>query len=96
VVFGTLSLVLPDVMLLILVLFACLLCFRNYIRPHELKDDHRVLFAKALDLFDSMATFGSRKSIEAARDRVMEQILADWEVYQSLNEGRNPLAGFET
>jgi atlastin len=89
-------LVLPDVMFLTLVLLAYLLCFRNYVRPHELKDDHRVLFAKALDLFDCMATFGSRKNIEVARDRVMEQIQADWEVYQSLNEGRNPLAGFET
>jgi atlastin len=68
----------------------------NYIRVEELKEDHRMLLAKALQLFDSMATFGSKQSIEGARKTVIDQIDDDFEVYQSLNAGRNPLAGLET
>lgn len=68
----------------------------NYIRPQELKEDHKLLLAKALQLFDSMATFGSKKAIEGARMTVIEQIHDDFEVFTSLNDSRNPLAGFET
>jgi len=68
----------------------------NYIRPQELKDDHKALLAKSLALFDSMATFGSKKSIEGARKTVIDQIQDDFEVYSSLNDSRNPLAGLET
>jgi atlastin len=68
----------------------------NYVRPQELKEDHKALFAKALEAFDTMATFGSKKSIEGARNTVIAQIQDDFETYQSLNESRNPLAGFET
>jgi len=69
---------------------------RNYIKPKELEDDHRLLLKKSLNKFDSMATFGSRKSIEDARRSVLDLISKDFEVYSSLNEGRNPLAGLET
>lgn len=68
----------------------------NYVRPQELKEDHKKLFAKALEMFDSMATFGSKKSIEGARKTVIDQIQDDFEVYMSLNDSRNPLAGLET
>lgn len=68
----------------------------NYIRAEELKEDHRMLMAKSLDFFDSMATFGSRQSIQGARKTVVDQINDDFEVYESLNVGRNPLAGLET
>lgn len=68
----------------------------NYIRAEELKQDHRMLLAKSLQLFDNMATFGSKQSIEGARKTVIDQINDDFEVYQSLNAGRNPLAGLET
>lgn len=68
----------------------------NYIRPQELKDDHKKLLAKALEVFDTMATFGSKKAIEGARNTVVEQIHDDFEVYTSLNDSRNPLAGLET
>jgi hypothetical protein len=43
-----------------------------------------------------MATFGNKNSIQGARKLVIDQISEDYEVYQSLNAGRNPLAGFET
>ena len=68
----------------------------NYVKPKELKDDHEKLVRQALEKFSDMATFGSKKSIESSRSRVLEKINADWEVYESLNAGRNPLAGFET
>ncbi len=68
----------------------------NYIRPQELKEDHKMLLAKVLLLFDTMATFGSKKAIEGARKTVIDQIHDDFEVYCSLNDSRNPLAGLET
>eukprot|EP00980_Cylindrotheca_fusiformis_P031089 scaffold25815_cov147-Cylindrotheca_fusiformis.AAC.1 len=68
----------------------------NYIRAQELEDDHKIIMGKALQLFDSMATFGNKSSIQGARGLVIEQINEDYEVYQSLNAARNPLAGFET
>merc|ERR1712194_368720 len=43
-----------------------------------------------------MATFGSRNSIDDARRSVLGMINKEFEVYTSLNEGRNPLAGLET
>ena len=68
----------------------------NYIRVDELKEDHTKLLARSLELFDSMATFGSKASIDGARETVINQIKDDFQVYQSLNAARNPLAGFET
>jgi len=68
----------------------------SYIKPKELEDDHRHLLMKALNSFDSMATFGSKNSIEDARRSVLDSISKEFEMYTSLNEGRNPLAGMET
>eukprot|EP00536_Pseudo-nitzschia_multiseries_P003452 jgi/Psemu1/236703/estExt_Genewise1.C_530078 len=68
----------------------------SYIKPKELEDDHRHLKMKALKTFDSMATFGSKLSIEEARRSVLDTISDEFEVYCSLNDGRNPLAGLET
>jgi len=68
----------------------------NYVRTQELKEDHKIMLAKALALFDSMATFGSKKSIEGARKTVIDHIHDELEVYTSLNDSRNPLAGLET
>ena len=68
----------------------------NYVRPGELQDDHRQLLNKSLSLFDSMATFGNKKAIEGSRQTVIDQINDEFQVYSSLNDGRNPLAGLET
>ncbi|KAL3904482.1 MAG: hypothetical protein SGILL_010052 [Bacillariaceae sp.] len=68
----------------------------NYIRPGELQDDHRLLMNKSLALFDSIATFGSKKAIDGARQTVIDQVNDELAVYSSLNESRNPLAGLET
>jgi atlastin len=67
----------------------------NFIRPQELRDDHKMIMAKSLQVFDSMATFGSKRAIEGARSTVIDKIHDDFEVYDSLNESRNPLAGLE-
>jgi len=68
----------------------------SYVKPKELQDDHRHLLMKALKEFDSIATFGSRNLIDEARQSVRDLISKEFDVYNSLNEGRNPLAGLET
>ena len=68
----------------------------NFIRPEELKDEHKACMAKAMKVFRSVATFGSRKNIDEAKDKLDVQIEKSWETYESLNNGRNPLLGFET
>jgi len=68
----------------------------SYIKPKDLDEDHRQLLMKSMSKFDSMATFGSRNSIDDARRSVLGMINKEFEVYTSLNEGRNPLAGLET
>ena len=47
-------------------------------------------------VFDSIANFGSKSSIDTARETVLGHIDADLKVYKALNESRNPLAGLET
>jgi atlastin len=68
----------------------------NYLRPSELQDDHRQLVKRSLALFDSMATFGSKRAIGGSRQTVIDQLNDEFEIYASLNAGRNPLAGLET
>jgi hypothetical protein len=45
--------------------------------------------AKSLQVFDSMATFGRKRAIEGARSTVIDKIINDFEVYDSLNESRS-------
>ncbi|KAL7578180.1 hypothetical protein ACA910_012613 [Epithemia clementina (nom. ined.)] len=68
----------------------------NFVRPEELKEEHRSCQARAMQVFQSVATFGNRKSIDEAYDKLTLQIEKSWETYDSLNNGRNPLLGFET
>ena len=68
----------------------------DYHRPEEMELKHKEASAKALAAFDDMANFGSRTAIEEARDKVVKRIQKDFEVFTSLNDGRNPLLGFET
>jgi atlastin len=68
----------------------------DYHRPEEMEMKHKEASAKALAAFDDMANFGNRKAIEEARDKVLKKIQKDFEVFTSLNDGRNPLLGFET
>jgi len=67
----------------------------SYVRPDELLDEHNKHQAGALKLFDSMATFGDKQSIQESRYVLKEQLASNASVYESLNDGRNPLAGME-
>jgi atlastin len=68
----------------------------NYIRPEEIKDEHEGAAAATMEIFESIANFGSKGSIKEARTKVEDQIASSFEVYESLNNGRNPLLGLET
>lgn len=68
----------------------------DYHRPNELLVKHQEASLKALSAFDGIANFGNRKAIEEARAKVMQKIEKDYDIFMSLNDGRNPLLGFET
>jgi hypothetical protein len=57
---------------------------------------HKEASFKALKAFDEIANFGNRNAIDDARAKVMQKISKDYDVFLSLNEGRNPLLGMET
>eukprot|EP00529_Nitzschia_sp_RCC80_P011401 CAMPEP_0113502850 /NCGR_PEP_ID=MMETSP0014_2-20120614/33809_1 /TAXON_ID=2857 /ORGANISM="Nitzschia sp." /LENGTH=636 /DNA_ID=CAMNT_0000397735 /DNA_START=50 /DNA_END=1960 /DNA_ORIENTATION=+ /assembly_acc=CAM_ASM_000159 len=67
----------------------------NYIKPKELEEEHRLILTKALATFDSIATFGNKRSRDGARQTAIDQINEDFVTYSSLNEARNPLSGLE-
>ena len=68
----------------------------DYHQPDDLMLKHREASLKALLAFDDIANFGSRQAIVDAREKVMQKIDKDYQVFVSLNDGRNPLLGFET
>lgn len=68
----------------------------NYMKPEELKEEHGRAEAATMEIFESIATFGSKGSIKEARSKVENQLASSFEVYDSLNNGRNPLLGLET
>lgn len=68
----------------------------DYHKPDELLLKHKEASFRALKAFEDIANFGNRKAIEEAKAKVMAKIAKDYEVFLSLNEGRNPLLGFET
>eukprot|EP00565_Helicotheca_tamesis_P005823 CAMPEP_0185730704 /NCGR_PEP_ID=MMETSP1171-20130828/10738_1 /TAXON_ID=374046 /ORGANISM="Helicotheca tamensis, Strain CCMP826" /LENGTH=621 /DNA_ID=CAMNT_0028399815 /DNA_START=84 /DNA_END=1949 /DNA_ORIENTATION=- len=67
----------------------------NYIPPDEFEKSHRQLAERSLEMFDDMANFGNREDIDKAREMVIKMLKDNHEVYSKLNDGRNPLAGFE-
>lgn len=68
----------------------------DYHKPEDLALFHKEARKQALLAFDGMANFGSRKAIEEARNSVLQRLEKDYDVFASLNAGRNPLLGFET
>jgi hypothetical protein len=68
----------------------------DYHRPDELLVKHKEASSRALKAFEEIANFGNRNAIEEAKAKVIAKIAKDYEVFLSLNEGRNPLLGFET
>jgi len=67
----------------------------GYVKPSEIEAEHLRLLQSSLALFNDMADFGSQRSIQAARERVLNEIDSSFRLYEKLNESRNPLMGFE-
>jgi hypothetical protein len=68
----------------------------SWIKPDALKEENERMLRRGLEIFESVANFGSKKSIEESRRMLVTQLSSTFELYHSLNEGRNPLAGLET
>ena len=67
----------------------------NYIKPEELKELNEQVVKESMEVFDSIATFGNQKAIDKAREQLTVSFAENFEMYNSLNDGRNPLAGME-
>jgi len=67
----------------------------NYIKPEELKELTDQVVKESLEVFESIATFGNQKDIEKAREKLSVALAENFEMYNSLNDSRNPLAGME-
>lgn len=67
----------------------------NYVKPDELKELNEQAVKESMEVFESIATFGNPKAIEKAREKVTASIAENFEMYSSLNDSRNPLAGME-
>ena len=67
----------------------------SHIKPVEFEAEHLRLLQSSLAMFDDMADFGSRSSIQKAREKVLNEIDGSFRLYEKLNESRNPLMGFE-
>lgn len=68
----------------------------NYTNPVLLEEFHRTLVSQSMRDFDEIACFGNKRAIEEARAEVTKSIEENFEVYTTLNESRNPLAGIVT
>eukprot|EP00548_Thalassiothrix_antarctica_P005198 CAMPEP_0194141194 /NCGR_PEP_ID=MMETSP0152-20130528/10655_1 /TAXON_ID=1049557 /ORGANISM="Thalassiothrix antarctica, Strain L6-D1" /LENGTH=569 /DNA_ID=CAMNT_0038839743 /DNA_START=99 /DNA_END=1808 /DNA_ORIENTATION=- len=68
----------------------------SYVGPEELKTLHRETLEHSLGKFKSIANFGNKRNIDEAREKLLSQVGESFTVYNTLNDGRNPLAGFET
>mmetsp|Transcript_20194 Transcript_20194/g.29737 ORF Transcript_20194/g.29737 Transcript_20194/m.29737 type:complete len:618 (+) Transcript_20194:325-2178(+) len=67
----------------------------SYVSPEEFEKDHKALATRSLEMFDEMANFGNRDDISEAREMVLRMVKENYEIYNKLNQGRNPLNGFE-
>lgn len=65
-------------------------------KPDELNEEHKFVLSEALEVFDSIANFGSTRSISKSKRDLLAKIESDFEVYGKLNDSRNPLLGLET
>mmetsp|Transcript_4743 Transcript_4743/g.7209 ORF Transcript_4743/g.7209 Transcript_4743/m.7209 type:complete len:609 (+) Transcript_4743:156-1982(+) len=67
----------------------------NYVKPDELKELHQEQVEASMDVFESIATFGSKRDIDDSKQKLLKEISESLEIYKSLNDSRNPLAGLE-
>lgn len=67
----------------------------HYVNHDEFTEEHDRNHSKSLDIFDSMANFGSQKNILACREHLVQDLSSAFETYKTMNDSRNPLAGVE-
>ncbi|GAX27468.1 hypothetical protein FisN_23Hh067 [Fistulifera solaris] len=67
----------------------------NYVPPQELQEQHELLRKQSIKAFQEKANFGNKQKILEAKNRLEEELSEQFTVYESLNNGRNPLLGLE-
>uniref|UniRef100_A0A7S3L446 GB1/RHD3-type G domain-containing protein n=1 Tax=Amphora coffeiformis TaxID=265554 RepID=A0A7S3L446_9STRA len=67
----------------------------NYMNSEELELEHAAAVRAATRIFDDMATFGSQTAIATSKRTLQDKIHKQYQVYESLNDSRNPLKGME-
>ena len=67
----------------------------NYVSQDEFTQEHELHQSKSLDIFDSMANFGSQKNILVCREQLLQDMISSYETYKTMNDSRNPLSGVE-
>jgi hypothetical protein len=67
----------------------------HYVNRDEFIYEHEMNVASSLHIFDTMANFGSSKSIRSMREQLQQDVSSTYETYKTMNDGRNPLAGVE-
>jgi len=75
---------------------ACGVNCSSFLQSEEFEEHHVACNDAATAMFDHMATFGSEASITTAREVVTSTVTSERKTYLTLNDSRNPLAGFET
>mmetsp|Transcript_11734 Transcript_11734/g.14589 ORF Transcript_11734/g.14589 Transcript_11734/m.14589 type:complete len:558 (-) Transcript_11734:221-1894(-) len=68
----------------------------TYLKKEEFDKHHEELMQRCIRAFESKATFGNQKKIEEFKEKVIQQVREMHEMYEKLNESRNPFAGMET
>ena len=67
----------------------------NHVKPEVLAEEHKQVVARSMEVFSSIANFGSKRSIEKSKRNLMEKIDSDYVVYAKLNDSRNPFLNME-
>lgn len=67
----------------------------NYVQPQELQEQHELLRKQSIQAFEEKANFGNKQKIMTAKQLLEEELAEQFAVYESLNNGRNPLLGLE-
>mmetsp|Transcript_1037 Transcript_1037/g.1505 ORF Transcript_1037/g.1505 Transcript_1037/m.1505 type:complete len:537 (-) Transcript_1037:27-1637(-) len=68
----------------------------SYINPEDLEDAHKENLGASMRLFENMANFGNPNVISKSKRNLMAELDEKREVYEKLNDGRNPLSGLAT
>ena len=67
----------------------------NYVKADELASEHENHVKQSLAVFQSRANFGSETSINRSKRELLKKIKSDFEMYEKLNDSRNPVKDLE-